>query len=54
MLVLSPPELERFIHEEMAQDFSDLGIDIDDFLADLIKICQEEENLSKSTITISK
>jgi hypothetical protein len=27
----------------MSQDFSDLGIDIDDFLADLIKIRQEEE-----------
>jgi hypothetical protein len=42
MNILDPSELEKFLHEEMSQDFSDLGIDIDNFLADLIKIRQEE------------
>jgi hypothetical protein len=43
LLVLSPREFEVFLREEMSQDFSDLGIDIEDFLADLIKIRYEEE-----------
>jgi hypothetical protein len=33
--VLSPKELEEFLHVEMSQDFSNLGIEIDDFLSDL-------------------
>ncbi len=43
LFVLSPLEFEAFLHEEMAQDFSDLGIDIEDFLANLIKTHHEEE-----------
>jgi hypothetical protein len=41
--VLPPQEFEDFLHEEMAQDFSDLGIDIYDFLDDLIKIHNAEK-----------
>ncbi len=41
--VLSPQEFEEFLYEEMSQDFSDLGIKIEDFLLDLIKTRQEEE-----------
>jgi hypothetical protein len=40
---ISPAELEMFLRQELAQDFSDLGIDIDDFLADLIKIRHAED-----------
>jgi hypothetical protein len=40
---LSPAEFELFLQEEMSQDFSDLGIEIEDFLADLIKNHLEEE-----------
>jgi hypothetical protein len=40
--VLNPSEFEEFLHEEMSQDFSNLGIDIDHFLADLIKIRHAE------------
>jgi hypothetical protein len=42
MDILAPSELENFLHEEMSQDFRDLGIEIEDFLADLTKIRQEE------------
>jgi hypothetical protein len=41
--VLSPSEFELFLQEEMSQDFSDLGIEIDDFFADLITNHLEEE-----------
>jgi hypothetical protein len=41
--VLSPIELEEFLHQELQQDFSDLGIEIEDFLSDLIKTRHEEE-----------
>jgi hypothetical protein len=39
----SPDELELFLNEEMSQDFADLDIAIDDFLADLIKIRHSEQ-----------
>lgn len=41
--VLSPGEFEEFLVKEMSQDFSNLGIEIEDFLNDLIKIRREEE-----------
>jgi hypothetical protein len=41
---LSPAKLELFLRQEMSQDFGDLGIEIDDFLADLVKIRHAEEN----------
>jgi hypothetical protein len=40
---LSPEELEQFLKQEMNQDFDDLGIEIDDFLEDLIKIRNVEQ-----------
>jgi hypothetical protein len=40
---LSPEELEQFLKQEMTQDFDDLGIEIDDFLEDLIKIRNVEQ-----------
>jgi hypothetical protein len=43
LFVLCPKELEEFLQQEMHQDFSDLGIEIDDFLSDLIKTRQEED-----------
>jgi hypothetical protein len=43
LLVLSLMELEEFLHQEMAQNFSDLGIEIEDFLSDLTKTRREEE-----------
>jgi hypothetical protein len=42
LTAFSPEELELFLKEEMSQDFDDLDIDIDDFLADLIKIRHAE------------
>ncbi len=41
--VLSPKELVEFLYEEMSQDFSDLGIEIKDFLADLLKAREENQ-----------
>jgi hypothetical protein len=41
--VLSPKELEEFLYEEMSQDFSDLGIESKDFLADLLKAREENQ-----------
>jgi hypothetical protein len=41
--ILSPMELEEFLCQELAQDFSDLGIEIEDFLSDLTKTRQEEK-----------
>jgi hypothetical protein len=38
LLVMSPREFVKFLFVEMSQDFQDLGIDIPDFLDDLIKI----------------
>ncbi len=35
-------EFEEFLHEELSQDFSNLGIDIKDLVADLIKIRHAE------------
>jgi hypothetical protein len=43
LLVLSPKELEEFLHQEMHRDFSNLGIEIEDFLSDLMKTRQEED-----------
>jgi hypothetical protein len=43
LLHLSPSELVEFLFKEMHQDFSDLGIEIEDFLSDLIKTRHEEE-----------
>jgi hypothetical protein len=43
LLILSPMELEEFLHQEMSQDFSDLGMEIEDFLSDLAKTRQEEK-----------
>ncbi len=40
---ISPAELEQFLKQEMTQDFDDLGIEIDDFLEDLIKIRNVEQ-----------
>jgi hypothetical protein len=40
---LSPSEFEPFLQEEMLQDFTDLGIEIEDFITDLIKNHLEEE-----------
>jgi hypothetical protein len=42
-LMLTPKEFETFLKQEMPQEFSDLGIEIDDFLDDLIKIKNEEQ-----------
>jgi hypothetical protein len=39
----SPAEFESFLKLEMPQDFDDLGIEIDDFLSDLIKIRNVEQ-----------
>jgi hypothetical protein len=41
--MLTPKEFETFLKQEMPQEFSDLGIEIDDFLDDLIKIKNEEQ-----------
>jgi hypothetical protein len=46
--VLKPKEFVKFLFTEMSQDFSDLGIDIQDFLDDLIKVCHSE-NLAFDT-----
>jgi hypothetical protein len=43
LLHLSPSELVEFLFKEMHQDFSDLGIEIKDFLSELIKTHHEEE-----------
>jgi hypothetical protein len=39
----SPAEFESFLKQEMPQEFADLGIEIDDFLSDLIKIRNVEQ-----------
>jgi hypothetical protein len=43
LTTFSPEELELFLNKEMSQDFADLDIAIDDFLADLIKIRHSEQ-----------
>jgi hypothetical protein len=43
LTAFSPEELETFLKEEMSQNFDDLDIHIDDFLADLIKIRHAEQ-----------
>jgi hypothetical protein len=43
--VLKPKEFVKFLFSEMSQDFSDLGIDIPDFLDDLIKV-RHSENIA--------
>jgi hypothetical protein len=40
----SPAEFESFLKQEMPQEFADLGIEIDDFLSDLIKIRNVEQS----------
>jgi hypothetical protein len=46
--VLKPEEFVKFLFSEMSQDFSDLGIDIPDFLDDLIKV-HHSENIAFNT-----
>jgi hypothetical protein len=46
--VLNPREFVEFLFVEMAQDFKDLGIEIQDFLDDLIKI-RHSENIAFDT-----